>query len=84
MTRILSCAAMVGLLVAASSSVFARGPGVTMSASSPGQQMQTNGSANGPGASGYAPGKEMQTGGCANGPGASGCAPPHNTQGAPQ
>lgn len=83
MTRILSCAAMVGLLVASSSSVFAKGPGAAISASSPGQQMQTSGSPNGPGASGYAPGKQMQTGGCVNGPGASGCAPP-NTQGRPQ
>ncbi len=80
MTRILSCAAMVGLLVASSSSVFANGPSATISASSPGQKMQTGGSANAPGASGYAPGKQMQTGGCVNGPGASGCAPP-NTNG---
>jgi hypothetical protein len=83
MTRILSCAAMVGLLVASSSSVFAKGPGAATSASSPGQQMQTGGSTNGPGASGYAPGKQMQSGGCA-GPGASGCAPPKNTGIIPQ
>jgi hypothetical protein len=62
MTKILSCAAVVGLLVASSSSVFAKGPGgMGASSVSPGQQFRAAGGspgpAGGPGASGYAPGR---------------------------
>ena len=66
MTKILSCAAVIGLLVA-SSSAFAGGrglggtPGVGASSFSPGHQFQSAngaaGPAGGPGASGYAPGR---------------------------
>ncbi len=73
MTKILSCVAVVGLLVA-SSSAFAGGRGFggapTMGAASisPGRQFVTNGpQANGPtagfpGASGYAPGQLYRAG----------------------
>ena len=63
MTKILSCAAVVGLLVASSSSVLAKGPGGGASTISPGQQFRNNGpqttgpTAGLPGASGYAPGR---------------------------
>ena len=57
MTKILSCAAVVGLLVASSSSVLAKGPGGGASGISPGQQYLNNKTTNGaPGASVYAPG----------------------------
>ena len=63
MTKILSCAAVVGLLVASSSSVFAKGPGGGMGASNfaPGHEIKssppTGPTAGYPGASGYAPGR---------------------------
>src|SRR5260221_7969592 len=66
MTKILSCAAVLGLLIASSSSVFAGGHGGSMgvSSSSPGHQFNTAGgppttgpTAGFPGASGYAPGR---------------------------
>ena len=67
MTKILSCAAVVGLLVASSSSVFAKGPGGGASSFSPGQKFgaadhippTTGPTAGFPGASGYAPGRQM-------------------------
>jgi len=64
MTKILSCAAMVGLLVA-SSSVFAKGPGGGASTASPGYQF---GHGSTPpvsglhGAAGFAPGQQMRAG----------------------
>ena len=69
MTKILSCAAVLGLLVASSSSVLAAGRGGSMGASSfsPGHEVKTGGvntggtsvtSVGGPGASGYAPGRQ--------------------------
>jgi hypothetical protein len=67
MTKILSCAAVVGLLVASSSSVFAGGHGGTSASSvSPGQtfigagKTATGGS---PGASGYSPGDKYNDAG---------------------
>jgi hypothetical protein len=60
MTKILSCAAVVGLLVASSSGVLARAGGGASSIS-PGQQFRSGGpqtvgpTAGYPGASGYAP-----------------------------
>ena len=64
MTKILSCAAVLGLLVASSSSVVAKGPGGGASSISPGQQFRSAGgpptsgpTAGYPGASGYAPGR---------------------------
>ncbi len=66
MTKILSCAAVLGLLVASPSSVLAKGPGGSMGASSfsPGHQFRAAGgpptigpTAGYPGASGYAPGR---------------------------
>jgi hypothetical protein len=88
MIKILSCAGVVGLLVA-SSSAFAGGRGFggapTMGASSisPGREFVTHGvQANGPtaglpGASGYAPGQLYRAGAptTATGPGASVYAP---------
>jgi hypothetical protein len=65
MSKILSCAAVVGLLVASSSSVFAKGPGIGASTVSPGYQFR-NGST--PpvtglsGAAGFAPGQQMRAG----------------------
>jgi hypothetical protein len=59
MNKILSCAAVVGLLIASSSSVLAKGPGGGASGVSPGQtfigagKTATGGT---PGASGYSPG----------------------------
>ena len=62
MNKILSCAAVVGLLVASSSSVFGRGGvnngGTNASAVSPGHQ---TGTAPGPGASGWAPRHQTST-----------------------
>jgi hypothetical protein len=63
MTKILSCAAVLGLLVASSSSVLAGGRGGSMGVSSisPGNEFRTGTntavSVGGPGASGYAPGR---------------------------
>jgi hypothetical protein len=65
MTKILSGAAVVGLLVASSSGVLAKGP---MGASSfaPGHEIKaappTGPTAGFPGASGYAPGQQMRSG----------------------
>ena len=59
MTKIMSCAAVVGLLVASSSSVFAKGPGGVISAASPGHTFigaGKTGTGGTPGASGYSPG----------------------------
>jgi hypothetical protein len=85
MTRIVTCAAALGLLVASSSAVFAKGPGGFGGASSfsPGQQFRANGPVMsgptaGPGASGYAPGRQYIRNGSVSGhPGASGYAPGH-------
>lgn len=88
MTKIVSCAAVVGLLVA-SSSAFAGGrgfggaPSMGASSISPGRQFVTNGpqtmgpTAGFPGASGYAPGRLYRAGApsTATGPGASVYAP---------
>ena len=76
MTRITMLAALVGLLVAASSTADARGGA---SAFAPGQQFRAHGSVAGhPGASGYAPGRLMKARGSLQGhPGASGYAPGH-------
>ena len=69
MKRIVSCAAVVGLLIASSSSVFARGGvnngGTNASAVSPGQEMKSGGTP--PvtglhGAAGWAPGQQMRSG----------------------
>jgi hypothetical protein len=68
MTKILSCAAVVGLLVASSSSVFAKGLGGGASTYTPAYQSKT-GSTNPapvPGLSGpaaYAPGQQMRNDG---------------------
>ncbi len=66
MNRILSCAAVLGLLIASSSSVFAGGNGGTSASTvSPGQQFRTPG--NTPpvsglhGAAGWAPGHQTST-----------------------
>jgi hypothetical protein len=76
MTKILSLAALVGLLVAASSTADAR---MGASAFAPGQSFRAHGSVAGhPGASGYAPGRLMRAHGSLRGhPGASGYAPGH-------
>jgi hypothetical protein len=63
MNKILSCAAVVGLLVASSSSVFAKSPGGNASAVSPGHEFK--GSTPAPvqglnGAAGWAPGQQMR------------------------
>lgn len=62
MKTIVSCAAVLGLLVASSSSVFAGGHGA--SAVAPGTQFRSGGTApvSGPGASGWAPGQQMRGG----------------------
>ena len=81
MIKILSCAAVLGLLVASSSGVFAKGPGggAGVSSSSPGHQFiaadkQPTGGT--PGASGYSPGQKYLTNKTTNGsPGASIYAP---------
>jgi hypothetical protein len=76
MKKILSLAAVVGLLVAASSTADARGGA---SAFAPGQSFRAHGSVAGfHGASGYAPGRLMRAhGSIAGHPGASGYAPGH-------
>jgi hypothetical protein len=64
MTKIMSCAAVVGLLVASSSSVFAKGPGGA-STVSPGYQFRNGGTppvSGLPGAAGFAPGQQMHSG----------------------
>jgi hypothetical protein len=66
MKKFVSSAAMVGLLVASSSSVFAKGPGGGASAVSPGQQFRSGGTppvSGLPGASGYSPGQQMRANG---------------------
>jgi hypothetical protein len=75
MTKILSLAAAVGLLIAAASTADARGGGA--SGSAPGQSFRMHGSVAGfPGASGYAPGQKFRAHGSVTGhPGASGYAP---------
>jgi hypothetical protein len=84
MNKMLSFAAVAGLLLASSSSVLARGPGGGASGVAPGQQFRAAGGAptSGPtaafpGASGYAPGRVfIGNGGPTNGsPGASVYAP---------
>jgi hypothetical protein len=84
MIKIMSFAAIAGLIVVASSTANARGgPGgggdFGASAFSPGQQFRLNGPVNGyPGASGYAPGHlKRSLGPVAEHPGASGYAPGH-------
>ena len=76
MTKILSVAAVVGLLVGATSPADARGGA---SGFSPGHSFRAHGSVAGhPGASGYAPGQLMRAHGSVRGhPGASGYAPGH-------
>jgi len=76
MKKILSRAALVGLLVAAPSIADARGGA---SGFAPGQSFRAHGSVAGfHGASGYAPGRLMQAHGSVRGhPGASGYAPGH-------
>jgi hypothetical protein len=76
MMKILSLAALVGLVVAFSSTADAR---TGASAFAPGQSFRAHGSVAGhPGASGYAPGRLMQAHGSLLGhPGASGYAPGH-------
>ena len=79
MTKILSCAVVVGLLIASSSSVFAKGPGGGASAGSPGGQFVSSGrTATGatPGASGYSPGQQMGSGATST------VTPPGNSNGA--
>ena len=81
MNKILPCIAVVGLLIAPSSSVLAKGPGGGASAASPGQQFRTNGPVTsgptaGPGASGYSPGQQFRANGAGTtSPGASVYAP---------
>ena len=79
MTKILSLAAVVGLLVAAPSITNARAAGFGASGFAPGHSFQAHGSVAGhPGASGYAPGRLMRAHGSIPGhPGASGYAPGH-------
>jgi hypothetical protein len=70
MIKVLSSAAVLGLLVASSSGAFARGlggagPGMGASSFSPGNQFATHGPVTtgptaGPGASGYAPGQSFR------------------------
>jgi hypothetical protein len=76
MTKILSLAAVIGLLVAASSTADARGGALGFA---PGQSFRAHGSIAGfHGASGYAPGRLMRAHGSVRGhPGASGYAPGH-------
>ena len=81
MTKILSCAAVVGLLVASSSSVLARGPGGGASHFTPAYASRNPGSSTltpVPGLSGpsaYAPGQQMRAYGPGSGHGASVYAP---------
>jgi len=80
-TKILSIAAVAGLLIGSTAMVQAQVRGGTSSpgasGASPGHEMQEHGSKGGPGASGFAPGHEMQKQGSKGGPGASGFAPGH-------
>ena len=81
-TKTISFAVIVGLIVVASSTADARGGpggGGGASAFSPGQQFRLSGAVNGyPGASGYAPGHLKRLNGPVPGrPGASGYAPGH-------
>jgi hypothetical protein len=69
-TKILSIAAVAGLLIGSTAMVQAQQP------SAPGQRMQGGGSS-GPGAFGASPGHEMQEHGSKGGPGGSGFAPGH-------
>ena len=81
MTKILSCAAVLGLLVASSSSVLARGPGGGASHFTPAYASRNPGSSTltpVPGLSGpsaYAPGQQMRAYGPGSGHGASVYAP---------
>jgi hypothetical protein len=81
MTKILSCAAVLGLLVASSSSVFAKGPGGGASTFTPAYASKNPGSSTltpVPGLSGpaaYAPGQQMRANGTGSGNGASVYAP---------
>lgn len=82
MIKVLSCAAVLGLLVASSSSVLAKGGGMGGGASSfsPGHRAvggpPTSGPTAGfPGASGYAPGRVYNENGRTTGHGASVYAP---------
>jgi len=79
MTKILSLAAVVGLLAVASSTADARGGGFGASGFAPGQSFRAHGAVAGsPGASGYAPGHLRRSfGSIAGHPGASGYAPGH-------
>jgi hypothetical protein len=85
--KVLSIAAMAGLLIGSTALVQAqnRGGGGMGGASSasPGHEMQSPGasgerSEGGPGASGFSPGHEMREGEGRGGPGASGLAPGHD------
>jgi hypothetical protein len=69
-TKILSIAAVAGLLIGSTAMVQAQQSGA------PGQRMQ-GGGLSGPGASSASPGHEMQEHGSKSGPGASGFAPGH-------
>lgn len=77
MTKILSCAAVLGLLVASSSSVFAKNPGVGGGASTFAPGHPTSGTltpiTGRSGPSAYAPGQQMRnptaTGGASSAPG---------------
>jgi hypothetical protein len=79
MLKLLSFAALAGLIVVTTSPAGARGAGGNHGASafSPGQQFRQSGSIAGyPGASGYAPGRLYRQSGSITGyPGASGYAP---------
>jgi len=80
MNKIMSCAAVVGLLVASSSSVFAGGGhgGTSASALSPGHESKSGNPAPVPGlhgAAGWSPGQQMRANPTAPGNGASVYAP---------
>lgn len=81
MKKIVSCAAVVGLLVASSSSVFAKGPGGGASTFTPAYASKNPGSSTltpAPGLSGpsaYAPGQQKRAFGPGSGTGASVYAP---------
>ena len=65
MSKFLSCAAVLGLLVASSSSVFAGGHGGSASTVSPGFQSRNGNTppvSGLPGAAGFAPGQQMRAG----------------------
>jgi hypothetical protein len=84
--KLLSIAAMAGLLIGSTALVQAQSRGGGMgggaAGASPGHQMQSPGGSEerseGPGASGFSPGHEMKEGEGKGGPGASGLAPGHN------